>query len=127
MMKLLSGEWLAAERENKSTRDAKRAEFWIDMGVTPAKDASEVALEPARRASIMSSLVAKTLEGRENDPELERITTLAAADVAQLALGSLGTGVARSPSFTKLTPKRLRNYFVTWERTSFEWSEIDPD
>lgn len=123
MMKLLSGEWIAAENENKTIRDAARAQFWADVGVTPAKEAAEVSLAPAQRLGTIAGLVQTAVSGPEGDAELRRITAIAGGAVAQLGLGGFAHAATNlSPSIANMAPRALRSFFTGDERTAFELS-----
>ena len=128
MMKLLTGEWLAAEQENKALRDAKRKEFWSDVGIKPAKNTSEIDLAPGARLGLLQSLVDKTLGGREGDKNLKTITTLAGVKAAGLAIGSFSHGgPSMAPDMVKMAPKAKRAFFLFQEKTSYEWSTTDSE
>jgi hypothetical protein len=123
MMKLLTGEWFAAEQENKALRDAKRKEFWSDVGITPAKNTSEIDIAPGARLGLLQSLVEKTLNGKEGDEDLKAVTKLAGAKAAQLAIGSFSHGGASmAPDMMKMAPRQLRKFLLTDEETAYEWS-----
>jgi hypothetical protein len=123
MMKLLTGEWFAAEQENKALRDAKRREFWSDAGIKPAKNTSEIDIAPGARLGLLQSLVDKTLGSKEGDENLKAVTALAGVKAAGLAIGSFSHGGASmAPDMVKMAPKTLRAYFLFQEKTSYEWS-----
>jgi hypothetical protein len=127
-MKLLTGEWFAAEQENKALRDAKRKEFWSDVGITPAKNTSEIDIAPGARLGLLQSLVDKTLGGKEGDEDLKAVTALAGVKAAGLALGSFSHGGASmAPDMVKMAPKNLRAFFLFQEKTSYEWSRTDSE
>jgi hypothetical protein len=125
MIKLQTAEWLAAEQENKAIRDRLRKQFWSEIGVTPAKNTTDIDIPEASRLGFMQSLVEKTINGKESDREMKRITTLAVGEVASLAIGTFGHGGLRAaPDMARLAPKQLRNFFRTQEKTSYEWAEF---
>ena len=128
MMKLLTGEWFAAEQENKALRDAKRQEFWSDVGIRPAKNTSEIDIAPGERLGLLQSLVDRTLGGREGDENLKAVTKLAGAGGAQLAIGSFSHGGASfAPDMVKMAPKQLRKFLTTDEETAYEWANSEGD
>jgi hypothetical protein len=123
MIKLLTGEWFAAEQENKALRDAKRKEFWSEVGIKPAKNTSEIDIAPGARLGLLQSLVDKTLGGKEGDENLKAVTTLAGIKAAGLAIGSFSHGGASmAPDMNKMAPRHLRNFLLTDEETAYEWS-----
>ena len=128
MMKLLTGEWLAAEQENKALRDGLRKQFWSDVGVTPAKNTSEIDIAPGTRLGLLQSLVDQTLKGKEGDGNLKAITALAGAKAAGLAIGSFGHGgPSMAPDMVKMAPKQLRKFLLTDEETAYEWANSEGD
>jgi hypothetical protein len=126
MMKLLTGEWFAAEQENKALRDAKRREFWSDAGIKPAKNTSEIDIAPGARLGLLQSLVDKTLGGKEGDENLKVVTALAGVKAAGLAVGSFSHGGASmAPDMVKMAPKQLRKFLLTDEETAYEWANSE--
>jgi hypothetical protein len=123
MMKLLTGEWFAAEQENKALRDAKRKEFWSEVGIKPAKNTSEIDIAPGARLGLLQSLVDKTLSGREGDENLKAVTKLAGVHAVQLAIGSFSHGgTSLAPDMMRMAPRQLRKFLLTDEETAYEWS-----
>ena len=123
MMKLLTGEWMAAEQENKALRDAKRKEFWSDVGIMPAKNTSEVDIAPGARLGLLQALVEMTLNGKEGDENLKAVTALAGVKAAGFAIGSFNHGGAgMAPDMVKMAPRQLRKFLLTDEETAYEWS-----
>jgi hypothetical protein len=128
MMKLLTGEWLAAEQENKALRDRLRQQFWSDVGITPAKNTSQVDIAPETRLGLLQSLVDRTLNGKEDDENLKAISALAGAQVAGLAVGSFSHGgTSMAPDMVKMAPKNLREFLLTDEETAYEWANSEGD
>ena len=125
MMKLLTGEWMAAEQENKALRDKLRNEFWSDVGISPARNTSEIDIAPGGRLALMQSLVEKTLGGKEGDAALKAVTSLASGKVAALAIGSFGHGgVSFAPDMVKMAPKNLRQFSVDRRRNRLRMGEL---
>ncbi|PTV95006.1 hypothetical protein C8J27_106276 [Rhodobacter aestuarii] len=121
MLKLLSGEWYAAEAENVAIRDRLRATFWRECGIKPARKTSEVDIAPTARLELMAQLVKVTLLGKEEDEELQRITQLAGTSVAGLALGTFSSpSLGLAPEHSDLAPKIMRAFFTPGDRTTFE-------
>ena len=117
-MKLLTGEWLAAERENKALRDAKRKEFWAAVGVKPAKATSEIDLPPEARLTTMRTLADLVSNGKENDAELRRITTVAVEAMSAMSLGAFAHhSVGRAPDMAAAMPLRWaqRHFLINLE------------
>jgi hypothetical protein len=126
MMKLLTGEWFAAEQENKALRDAKRKQFWSEVGIKPAKNTSEIDIAPGARLGLMQSLVDKTLGGKEGDENLKAVTKLAGVKAAGLAIGSFSHGGASmAPDMVQMAPKQLRKFLLTDEETAYEWANSE--
>ncbi|QND51887.1 hypothetical protein HB779_08205 [Phyllobacterium sp. 628] len=127
MMKLLTGEWQAAEQENKTLRDALRTQFWQECGIKPAKNTSDIDITPSSRSDLLQSLIQKTTSGKEDDVNLKDITLLAGTQTANLAIGSFSHGANLAVDMMLLAPQSLRKYFITNEKTSYEWSEFEAD
>ena len=128
MMKLLTGEWMAAEQENKALRDRLRKQFWSEVGIQPAKNSSEIDLAPGSRLGLLQALVDQTLNGKEGDGNLKAVTALAGAAAAGLAIGSFSHGgPSMAPDMMKMSPKQLRKFLLTDEETAYEWANSEGD
>ena len=124
-VKFRTGAWESDESDNQHKRDARRAAFWSELGVTPAKDVAEVDLDPGARLANMATLVAKTVAGRETNGQMRAAAALAGGAVAQLGLGSLALDVASLlPGWMKLQPMEMKSHFLEWHRTAFEESKF---
>jgi len=124
--KFLTGAWESQETENQEQRDARRAAFWAELGLTPAKDSSEIHLAPGTRLSTLETLVAKTIAGRESNAQLKASAALVGALAAEHGLGSLSLD-APSLAFSWMTlhPIALKAFFLQWHVTAFEHSKMD--
>jgi hypothetical protein len=127
-MKLLTGEWVAAEQENKALRDRLRKQFWSDVGIKPAKNTSEVDIAPAARLALLKSLVDITLGGKEGDKEMKAVTALAGAEAAKLAVGSFAHGgKSLAPDMNLMAPTKMRLFFLIPDVTSYERARNNSD
>ncbi|MBO0664605.1 hypothetical protein LQ948_18815 [Jiella sp. MQZ9-1] len=87
MMKLMTDEWVAAEIENKTIRNAKREEFWDSLDVIRARDISEIDIPHSDRLDNIRSLLGKTGD-KLNDKETLNVIVEASALLEQIAPGA---------------------------------------
>jgi hypothetical protein len=124
--KFLTGSWEGDETDNQQKRDGRRKAFWDELGVTPAKDTSEIDIPVAQRMALFESLVQQTIAGREGNAQMKAITLAAAQAIGSMTLGSLDVGVpSMAFSWNELLPIEMKKFFQQWHVTAFEASKID--
>lgn len=62
--KFLTGTWEGDETDNQQKRDDRRKAFWEELGITPAKDTSEIDIPVAQRMDLFQSLVQQRYQAR---------------------------------------------------------------
>lgn len=124
--KFLTGTWEGDETDNQQKRDDRRKAFWEELGITPAKDTSEIDIPVAQRMDLFQSLVQQTVSGREANVQMKAIALAAAQAVGGMTLGSLDAGVpSLAFSWSELLPIEMKKFFQQWHVTAFEASKID--
>jgi hypothetical protein len=121
MIKLLSGEWVSAEAENKQLRDSKREEFWESLGVSRTRNLEEMDLPPMDRLANAQALLS-TAGSQTGNADILGVAGLASAALSAIGPGSIPfaglvqplrledlTVFARSRFFTEILP----NFAVT--------------
>lgn len=127
-LKITSGQWISAGRENRNQRNTKREQFFREAGVTPASSLRDIHVSGATRLSKVIALFGHASGDRIDDPNLKAIAGLMAAEIGQLGLSA--------PSVTPLqelkslgvigfSPDVLKAFFSADHITTLEWSTSD--
>lgn len=124
--KFLTGTWEGDETDNQQKRDDRRKAFWEELGITPAKDTSEIDIPVAQRMDLFQSLVQQTVSGPEANVQMKAIALAAAQAVGGMTLGSMDAGgPSLAFSWSELLPIEMKKFFQQWHVTAFEASKID--
>ena len=120
-IKLLSGAWIALQKENVALRDKTRKRFWSEIGVTPAKKVSDIELAPGARMAKAAELHGITKNGKEGDGDLKAVTSLSLVILSQFQPGMKAGFLNESFDFLSNHPEALRkSHFTSEEMTSYE-------
>jgi len=124
MLKFWAGGWDAAEQENQELRDARREQFWAEIGVTPSTETKDIDIDPANRVATLQALANRTATGREQDAQLKATAQLAVVTVAGISLGSFSpTGsIMKMLPWGELHPYSYEAFFNIWHITAYELS-----
>ena len=125
-IKMLSPEWEALQKENVKLRDSNRKRFFSELGITPAKEMSEIDMGASARLSKMQSLIQTTLAGKETDSELQSITQLAGSVLGEFTPGFMTHGgPSLAFNIADMHPRILRGFFWTEGETTYETARED--
>lgn len=124
MIKLLSNAWLAAEHENKSIRDNKRAAFWSELAVRKAVSLEEMEIAPIDRLENVLGLLENTL-GKAEDAGVAGIINTMAAELTSIAPGSLQVAMTLPLRMQDLTVFQRGQFFQTELIPDFTFKRID--
>src|ERR1700754_261211 len=116
--KFLTGTWEGDETDNQQKRDDRRKAFWEELGITPAKDTSEIDIPVAQRMDLFQSLVQQTVSGPEANVQMKAIALAAAQAVGGMTLGSMDAGgPSLAFSWSELLPIEMKKFFQQWHVT----------
>jgi hypothetical protein len=124
-LKVTSGAWVTAAKENQQQRDSHREEFFAQAGIKPAASLREVYLPLARRLALLQTQIGEAKADRIGDP-----TMVEAAGLAEQALLAVGLGTPSLPTAAELqpqgilalSPEVLKRFFLTDQETALERS-----
>ncbi|NVK13222.1 MAG: hypothetical protein HWE35_03485 [Rhodobacteraceae bacterium] len=122
-LKVTSGAWSDAAKENQQQRDALRRAFFSQAGVPVAASLRQVFLSPASRITNAASLAQHVLSPRIEDANLPAAATAAlqAAEAVGLAVPALPQHFDIRPhSIAAHSPEVLRSFFTEDQETGLE-------
>lgn len=122
-LKVTSGAWSDAAKENQQQRDALRRAFFAQAGVPVAGSLRDVFLSPANRITNVVSLARHVLSPRIDDANLTAAAkaSLQAAEAIGLAVPVLPQHFDSRPhSIAAHSPEVLRSFFSEDQETGLE-------
>jgi hypothetical protein len=127
-LKMTSGPWIAANRENRVQRNAKRQQTFDEAGVKPAPSLRETHVPSKARLEQTLALFPDAAGSRIVDENLEKITARMNAAIG--ALGLSAPSVMRDTEFQTLgilgfSPEVMKAFFEADHDTSLELSMSD--
>jgi hypothetical protein len=127
-LKITSGAWIAANRENRSQRNAKRQQLFDEAGIQPALSMRDVHVPAKARLEKTMALFADAAGSRIKDVNLA-----SAADLMKAAIHTIGLSAPpvmrdverQTLGILGFSPEVLKAFFEADHDTSLERSMAD--
>lgn len=126
-LKITSGEWIAAQVENREQRNAKRSETFAATSLKPAASMRDVHVPPPVRVTRVEALFDPAAGNRIGDEGLKEASALAASALAQVGLGRVSADLLEHQTWgiLALSPEVLKAFFLSDHDTPLERSMFD--
>ncbi|MCR4266323.1 hypothetical protein [Nitratireductor sp. ZSWI3] len=127
-LKIISGAWISANRENLAQRNAKRRNLFDAAGVKPASSMRDIYVSGQSRLEKTMALFADAAGSRIEDPNLAAVMAIMVAElgISGLAAPAVMPLIERqSLGVIGLSPEVLQAFFNTDHLTSLERSITD--